>query len=190
AGVARRVVATGQARPARTADEEQPGGLPKIETRVVDQAQRACDEFARHQPPPAAARRRRRQRDEPARHRRKRLVGREDNRFPFVGNGDRAERIFADGELKGRREIVERDELLIRDHRERQRAASAPRQERQRRRRRLARERGGEGEDKRDGDGREMRNRAKAQWRISELRGPPLYAGRAEARSAESGLTR
>jgi hypothetical protein len=138
----------------QVADDQQARRLAEVELRVVDQGKGAADEFHRHQPAAAVARRRRRQRDEAARHRRERLVGRQDNRFPFVGNGDGAERLLAHGQLEGRGEVVEGDELLVGDQHERQRAPAVFRQHGQRRRRRrLARERRGEGDQERGGDG-------------------------------------
>ena len=97
---AERIVADRDARNAQVADDQQARRLPEVEARVVDERERAADELDRHEPAAARSRRRRGQRDEPARHRGQRLIRRQDDRFPFVGNRDRAERFFADGQLE------------------------------------------------------------------------------------------
>src|SRR4029077_11052159 len=113
-----------------------------------------------------AARGRGGQRHEPARHRGQRLVRRQDNRFLLVGHGDRAQRVLARGHLEGRHQVVERDELLIADHCDRQRATAVFRQQRERRRwRGLAGQRRNEREQKREGGGGELRDSASVQWR-------------------------
>src|SRR5204863_1094919 len=152
--------------------------LPELEPRVVDQPERAAREFHWHQPAAAGASRRgRRQRHQPAGNRGERLIRRENDRLSLVRHGE-AERVLADGQLERRREIVECDELLAvgRDG-ERKGAAAVFRQQRQGGRRRgLTRERGAERDEDEDRRGREkVQSRARTQWKISAVRGPPLY---------------
>jgi len=153
-GVAERIVADRNPRHAHVADHEQARRFPEIEPCVVDQRERAADELDRDEPAASAARRRRRQRHEPARHRCQRLVGREDDRLSLVRHRNGAERVFTNGDLERRREIVQRDEFLVGDDAERERAAAVLREHRERGRlRRLAREDGGDAENKRERGG-------------------------------------
>jgi hypothetical protein len=82
--------------------------------------------------PSRLARRRRQQIKRPATDA-ERLLGREDDGAPFVRHRDRAERFLVHGELKRRREIVERHEFLIADHRDPELTLAVARQQRERR---------------------------------------------------------
>ena len=88
--------------------------LPQLQFGVVHERQRAIDELHGDQPAPAGARGWRRQRHEPAGHRRQRLVG-EHDRPVFVTDRERAERVFADGQLERCGQVVNRDEFLVVD---------------------------------------------------------------------------
>jgi len=78
-----------------------------------------------------------------------RLIGCEDDGLALVRNGDRAER-FLHGQLELGRKIVERDELLIGDERQRNRSPAVTRNERQTWSRALAEERGRQHQTKRE----------------------------------------
>src|SRR5207247_3421226 len=193
-GRAERVVADGDPRHPQVADDQKPRRLPEVEARIVNQREGPADEFDRHEPAPPAARRGGRQRDESPRNGRKRLLRRQENRLPFVGDREGSERLFPNGELECRGEVVERDELLIAGHGERQGAPAVLREERQRwRLRGLTGERRRQRNQERDSRrGGEKRKRADVQWRISDPRDPhcisrPLQPSTSRVRQARAG---
>ena len=178
------IVADRHARHAEVADDQQVRRLAKVELRVINQRQRPIDELHRHEPASAGARSGRRQRHEPARHRRQRLVG-EHDRLVFVSDRERAERVFAHGQLERGGQIVDRDEFLIVDERERQRAPAVLRENREGDGRRglagdpdeLDSSRGRAGTEGPESE-IELSTLPRVQWRISGSRDPPFYRKR------------
>src|SRR2546427_2023844 len=148
--------------------------LAEIEPRVVDERERAADELDRHQPvvapsprlAPSIVEGSGRQRDEPAGKRRERLIRRQDDRFSFVRNGDRAERVLTDRQLKDRGQLIQRHEFLGADEGHLDWAAAFFGEQRQRRGRRNALT-GETGEETANGE-REKGERTERQWRISD----------------------
>jgi hypothetical protein len=79
------VIARGEPRDAKLADNQKVGRLAPFELRLVDERERAADEFHRHEPSASDAGGRRWERHEPAADGCQRLV-REDDRLVPVGD--------------------------------------------------------------------------------------------------------
>jgi hypothetical protein len=117
------------ARHAHLADEQQMRRTPQLDPLVVNRRDRPADEVDGHGKPAARTDWSRRQRDHPAGDRGDGLIRAEDDRPALVRNGDGA-RFLADRELKGCRQLVQSDELLLVGNDERDRPASLARDQR------------------------------------------------------------